>query len=143
MQSWTYPARIERHDTDTGAPTWIVTFADLPECITEGASAEDAAHQAVDALATAVAFYLEHGKPVPPPRAAGKGEVSVTLEPALAARAALASIMADQGMTKVALAAKLGKDEKTVRQLLQPRGASMDAVLRALQAVGARPVLSV
>ena len=51
--------------------------------------------------------------------------------------------MADQGLTKVALAARLGKDEKAVRRMLEPKGASLDMVFSALRAVGARPMLSV
>lgn len=143
MQSWTYPARIEHHGVEAGGPTWLVTFPDLPECITEGPTPQDAADQAVDALATTVAAYLERGKALPSPRRAIDGEVAITLEPALAARAALATIMAEQGVTKGALAAKLGRDERSIGRLLRPRGATLDAVLQALEVLGARPVLSV
>ena len=143
MQPWTYPARIERHDTDTDASTWMVSFADLPEVLTEGSSQEDAERQAVDALSTWVVYCLRTGQHVQAPSSPRPGDVSIALEPALAARAALASIMADQGMTKVALAARMGKDEKSVRRMFEPRGASLDMVFKALQAVGARPVLSV
>ena len=142
MQSWTYPARIERHD-DGGATTWLATFPDLPECVTEGSDQADAERQAAAALATWVAFCLKAGKPGSAPRTAGKGEVAVSLEPALAARVALAGLMAEQGLSKVALAARMGKDEKAVRRMLEPKGATLDAVLQALRAVGARPVLSV
>ena len=144
MQRWAYPALIEHHaDNGAGAPNWIVTFPDLPECLTEGFSPQDAEHQAADALATWVAYWLEHGLSFATPRPAKAGEVAVALEPALAARAALSNLMAEQGLSSATLAAKLGRDEKAVGRLLRPKGASLDAVLRALAALGAQPILSV
>lgn len=142
MQTWTYPARIERHDAGVEGDTYLVTFDELPEALTEGASLQAAQVEAADALAAAVAAYLDRGLAVPSPRAAGAGEYDIALEPALAARAALASIMAEQHITKVALAARMGRDEKTIRRLFNPKGASLDLVLAALRAVGASPVLS-
>jgi hypothetical protein len=89
-----------------------------------------------------VSADLDRGLIIPAPRPAKPGEVDIALEPALAARAALAAVMAEQQITKVALAAQMGRDEKTVRRLFSPKGASLDLVLAALRAVGAKPVLS-
>ena len=142
MQHWTYPARIERVETETEL-TYLLTLPDFPEAVTEGATPELAVAEAPDLLTTVVAGYLDRGMKIPSPRAAGVDEVDVTLDPAMAARAALSSIMARERITKVALADLMGRDEKTVRNLLRPKGASLDLVMRALQAVGAEPMLSI
>jgi hypothetical protein len=44
-----------------------VTFPDVPEAITFGANEEEALRHAVDALETALSFYVEDRKPLPVP----------------------------------------------------------------------------
>lgn len=61
----------------------------------------------------------------------------VPLNPAVAARVLLTQAMAEQGLTKVALAARLHVDEKAVRVIL------LNRTLDALRAVGIRPALAV
>jgi antitoxin HicB len=144
MQSWVYPARMEFHaDNGAGASNWLVSFPDLPECITEGSDLKDAEQQAADALNTWIAYCLKHGRNFAPPRTAEAGEVAVGLDPALAARAALALMMTERGVSRSALAAKLGRDERAVGRMLRPGRRGLDAVLQALAALGAQPILSV
>ncbi len=70
--------------------------------------------------------------------------VSIPLDPVTAGRAAVAAIMARQKLSKVALAAKMGKDEKVVRRILDGGGnTSMANVSSALKALGAQAALSV
>lgn len=50
--------------------------------------------------------------------------------------------MHDQGLSKVGLATRLGRDEKTVRRILAGQNVSLDLILDALRAVGVRPALA-
>jgi antitoxin HicB len=47
--------------------TLLVTFPDVPEAITFGANEEEALSHAVDALETALSFYVDDRKPLPVP----------------------------------------------------------------------------
>lgn len=57
-----YPAILE---PDGGG--FMVSFPDIPEALTQGETLEEAREMAADALATAMEFYAEDGRPVPPP----------------------------------------------------------------------------
>jgi len=135
---FSYPARLDREaEGDV-----VVSFRDIPEALTGAMVEAEALELAPDALATAVDFYLDQGREVPAPSALEPGEVSVPLDPALAARVLLQRSMASQGITGRGLAKKLGKDEKTVRQMLAGKGATLNATLAALRALGVRPTLA-
>ena len=47
--------------------TVLVTFPDVPEAITFGANEDKALNHAVDALETALSFYVDDRKPLPVP----------------------------------------------------------------------------
>lgn len=47
--------------------TLLVTFPDVPEAITFGENEEEALLNAVDALETALSFYVDARKPLPEP----------------------------------------------------------------------------
>jgi antitoxin HicB len=83
MQTWAYPAVIEKH----GPEDFVVTFPDVPEAITGGASLDEARLNAADALEEAILGYMAQGLPIPAPRAERKGEELVVLDPVTAARA--------------------------------------------------------
>ena len=57
-----YPAKLERDGEG-----YVVTFRDIPEDITSGATKEAAWVMAEDALLTAMDFYIEDERVVPPP----------------------------------------------------------------------------
>ncbi|MBF0220488.1 MAG: type II toxin-antitoxin system HicB family antitoxin, partial [Gammaproteobacteria bacterium] len=61
-----YP--IELTPDDNG--TVLVTFPDVPEAITFGADRDESLLYAVDALETALSFYVNDRKPLPVPSAA-------------------------------------------------------------------------
>lgn len=46
---------------------FVVTFPDIPEAITQGEDKEDALFHAVDALETALSFYVDDRKALPEP----------------------------------------------------------------------------
>src|ERR1035441_10679398 len=99
-----YPVTIEAHAADD----FVATFQDIPEAITGGATRDEALGNAADALAVAIEGYLKLGRTVPRPTQ-GTLHDQVALDPRVAARVLLAAAMARQGLTKVALAAKLGQ----------------------------------
>ena len=72
-----YPVRLERHPD-----TVIVTFPDIPEALTEGATEDEALAEAKDCLVAALGGYVQDGRPIPVP-SQGVGTAVVAL-PALA-----------------------------------------------------------
>src|SRR5437899_3512408 len=134
MRPRTYHAHI--HEAAPGA--WLVGFYDVPEAIAQGDTLAEARENAPDALAAALEGYLELGRTLPTPAAidarqaaTGYTIVEVALDPHIAARALLAKAMQDQGLSKVALAQRMGRDEKVARRILAGQGASLDLVLEA------------
>ena len=114
---------------------FTVTFPDVPEAITQGDTEKEAAAMAEDALVTALSFYTDSGEEVPHPSAA-RGRRLAYVPPLVAAKLALHDAMLAAGISNVALAQRLGIDEKMVRRLRDPLHQSkisqVDAALRAL-----------
>jgi antitoxin HicB len=114
---------------------FTVTFPDLPEAITQGDSEDEAAARAEDALVTALSFYTDQAERLPRPSSA-RGRPLAYVPPLVAAKLALHDAMLAAGVSNVALARRLGTDEKTVRRLRDPLHQSrinqVDAALRAL-----------
>jgi antitoxin HicB len=114
---------------------FTVTFPDVPEAITQGDSEEEAAAVAEDALVTALSFYTDNSEPLPRPSPAD-GRPLGYVPPLVAAKLALHDAMLAAGVSNVALARRLGADEKTVRRLRDPLHQSrinqVDAALRVL-----------
>jgi len=139
MHPFSYPARVE--EVEPGE--FLVTFADVPEALTSEPTREAAIEAAADALAVAIEGYLEAGRELPARRAAAADEIEIPLDLAVAARALLLQEMKRQGLSKVGLAQRLGRDEKAARRILSGKGATLDLTLLALRAVGVRPGLAV
>ena len=130
---FTYPARLRPDCTGE----LVVSFRDLPECLTSGADIAEALTEAADALEEAIAGRINRIDtiPIPSPRRAGEYPVAVPAE--TAAKAALAVALRESGVTRVALAARLGVDEKAVRRMLDPRHrSSANRIHKALHALG-------
>jgi antitoxin HicB len=117
---------------------FIVTFPDVPEAITQGENEEEAAAMAEDALVAALSFYTDNAEPLPRPSPAG-GRKFAYVPPLVAAKLALHDVMLAAGISNVALARRLGVDEKIVRRLRDPLHKSrIDQVDAALRALGKR-----
>jgi antitoxin HicB len=65
---------------------YVVTFRDIPEAITQGDDADEATMMATDALASAMDFYIEDGRPVPVPSPPRPGERLIALPDDVAGR---------------------------------------------------------
>jgi antitoxin HicB len=135
-----YPAELRR----TGPDEIVVSFRDLPECLTSGTDEAEALAEAADALEEAVAGRIDDDEPIPLPSACRPGEYHVAVPPGTAAKAALALAFRDSGLSRSALARQLGVDEKVVRRMLDPRhGTSVSRINDALRLLGREAVLVV
>ncbi len=133
-----YPAQLQR----TGVDEIVVSFRDLPECLTSGADETEALTEAADALEEAIAGRIDDPEPIPEPSACRSGEYLVSVPADTAVKAALAVALRETGTTRVALAARLGIDEKAVRRMLDPRHrSSANRIHEAVRALGRDLVL--
>lgn len=133
-QIWAYPAHVTEHE----AGDWVVTFDDIPEALTGGATRSEAVALAGDALEEAVLAYLARGRDIPAPRSAAKGEDLVVLDVVTAARAALARVMKAHRISNAALGREIHKSEGAIRRLIDgTTGVKIDTVLEALDGTAA------
>ena len=129
---YVYPARLKAQ-----GGTILVTFRDLPEAITEGTDRSGALANAVDCLDAALLFRLKEGAPIPGPSPVQRHEVAMPASPAVAAKAAFVRAFRDAGLTRVALAARIGVAETEVRRMLDPdHGTKIDRLSDGMRALG-------
>lgn len=144
MTRFVYPACLSR-DEDGYV---LVEFPDFPFAATNGGDEREALAMASDCLEEALAYHISDGLPIPTPSRATHGPgvwmATVAPGPVIAAKAALYQAVRDAGITKVALAKRLGVDEKDVRRMLDPKYATkIPALDRALTALGKRLEITV
>ena len=127
----------EEEARETGREAYNVTFPDVPEAITCGWSWEEAVEMAEDGLGVALSFYVDKREPIPVPSPISEGQVLIPVPLIVAAKLTLYTAMRKQGITNVALAARLGLSEGAVRRLVNPLHRShISQVEKALKAVG-------
>jgi len=119
-----------------------LTCPDVPEMITGGwGDLQANLDAAPDALATALSFYVDDNRPLPPPSPA-RGRPVVAVPLLVAAKLALYRAKREAGITNVELGHRLGMDEKDIRRLLDPVHKSrIGQVELALKALGRRLVV--
>jgi antitoxin HicB len=114
---------------------FTVLFPDVPEAITQGATEEEAAAMAEDALVTALSFYTENGEKLPPASPA-QGRPVAHAPALVAAKLALHDAMLEAGVSDAELANRLAANEEAVRRLRDPlrqsRITEIDTALRVL-----------
>ena len=138
-KAFVFPAVIEPGD-EAG---FVVSFPDVPEAITQGDDLDDAREMAEEALGLALLSYVARGRPLPKPKTVRRGTVPVAV-PYVAAKLAVLQAFAEAAITKTELARRLGKDEKEVRRILDPRHATkFVALTQALRVLGKRLVVAV
>lgn len=124
---------------EPGERGFVVTFADVPEAITQGEDEPDALSQAADALEEALSARIKRGDDVPLSSEPKPGQRMVAVPTLTAAKAALYVAMREQQLSNVALAARLHRDEKEIRRMLDPdHGSKLPSIERALLAMGKR-----
>jgi antitoxin HicB len=141
MRSYVYRALFEPGERRGNV---VISFPDVPEAITQGRGEGDARAMAEEALGLALLSYLERDKPLPKPRARGRELIDIAVAPDVAAKLAVLEAFAVSGLTKSELARRIGKDEKEVRRILDPRHPTkLPALTAALRALGKRLVVGV
>ena len=140
MKNFVFHAVIEAGDRN-GV---VVSFPDVPEAITQADNARDATAMAEEALGLALLTYPARGLPLPKAKARRRGMVPVAVAPDVAAKLAVLEAFREAKITKAELARRIGKDEKEVRRILDPRHATKIAALtQTLHALGRRLVIAV
>jgi antitoxin HicB len=134
-----YPARITQEDNGT----LTVTFPDIPEAITFGETRGEALRRAVDALETALSFYIDDRRALPRPSPArGRAIVNPSLQAQL--KLQLYGAMRKAGFRKTDLARRMGVHAPQIDRLLDLTHASrLDQIESALAALGMRLELAV
>ena len=124
--------------------TVLVTFPDVPEAITFGTNSDEVLLQAVDALETALSFYVDARKPLPLPCKARRGQRTVRPSALECAKLGVYRAMTEQGIKKAELARRLGWHMPQVDRLFDLRHASrLDQIEAAARALGRHIEVSV
>jgi len=140
MRSYVYRALFE----PGSRRSIVVSFPDVPEAITQGRDMADARAMAEEALGLALLAYLERGMILPRARARARGLVEISVAPDVAAKLAVLEAFKAAGISKSELARRIGKDEKEVRRILDPKHPTkLPALTAALRALGKRLVVGV
>jgi antitoxin HicB len=117
----------------------MVSFPDIPEALTSAATREAALDMAVDALTTAMDFYFEDRRTVPPPSAQKRGQVLIDLPPSVGAKVLLLNEMLAQGTRPADLARLMNVRPQEINRLTTLRHPTkIDTVAEALKAMGRR-----
>jgi len=137
LKTYRYPATFEPGE---GPGIIVVSFADVPESITEGDDNQQAMENAADALGLALLTYLKLGRSLPEPSSDGDNMVAPPAD--VVAKLALLETFEGAGITRTELARRLGKDEKQVRRILDPmHGTDIATLEAAISAMGNRLVI--
>ncbi len=122
----------------------LVTFPDVPEAITQGEDEDEALLYAIDALETALSFYVDDRKPLPVPSKAKRGQRTVRPSALECAKLGVYRAMTEQGIKKSELARRLGWHMPQVDRLFDLRHASkLDQIEAAARALGRHIEVSV
>ncbi len=136
-QRLAYPVSLERQKDGSV----LVSFPDIPEALTEGATEQEALAEAEDCLMAALGGYIRARRTIPRP-SPGHGRALVPLPALIAAKLALYRAMRVEGIGNTALAERLGVTEGTVRRLIDPDHRShIGQVEAALRILGRRLVI--
>lgn len=135
-----YPAQF----TPSSEGGFVVTFRDIPEAITQGDTESEALDMAVDALVTAMDFYFEDRRQVPPPSSPQDGERLVELPPSIAAKVLLLNELLVAGISNAELARRLHTRPQDVQRIVNlEHPTKIDTIAKAMQALGKRLEVSV
>ena len=118
---------------------FLVSFPDVPEAITQGEDEQEALLVAVDALETALSFYIDARAPLPVPGKPRRGQRTVRPSALECAKLGVYRAMTEQGIRKAELARRLGWHMPQVDRLFDLRHASrLDQLEAAARVLGRR-----
>lgn len=116
---------------------FVVTFPDVPEAITQGDDVDEALMYAIDALESALSFYVDDRKPLPKPSKPKRGQRTVRPTALECAKLGVYQAMMEQGIRKSELARRLGWHMPQVDRLFDLRHASrLDQIEAAARVLG-------
>lgn len=128
-----------RPDADVG---FLVRSRDVPELLTWGGSSEDARTQAEDALEVVLRATMEEGRDIPLPSPIEEGEEAIAVPARLAAKVSVYAAWRAAGISKSALAVRMGRSEGEVRRILDPNhGTRIEQMDEAARALGGRLII--
>lgn len=134
-----YPAQIEPN----GDGGFIASFRDIPEALTEAWTKEELEKNALDALITAIDFYIEDRRKFPTPSAFEPGDMPVELPPSVVAKVLLLNTMVETNTRPIDLARKIGVTRQEVFRLTDLHHATkIDTIAKALYSLGRHLELS-
>lgn len=106
MNEFNYPATIQPLSEEDGGG-YLVSFPDLPGCIADGATPEEAFHQAEDAMIAWIKTAQEFGDPIPKPSTLNRYSGQWRMRAPKSLHAALASRAKEEGVSLNTLAITL------------------------------------
>lgn len=134
-----YPAVIKPDGTG-----WVVEFPDIPEALSGGSTHEEAVTMAKDALVTALEFYFDDKREIPPASRIKRGQLAIEIPLSVAAKVLLLNEMIKQKVRPSELARRLGTTAQEVNRLTQlTHSTKIDGIDNALQALGKRLEINV
>lgn len=138
----TYPALFE---PDTKKGGYVVTFPDLPGCITQGDSESEAREMAEDALTLMLNHFIGESGDIPRPSARrGKRYRHIAIPLMESAKLDLYLTFRASGMRKSEFARRIGIQKSNVDRLFDFNHASrLDQIESAFRALGKRLGISV
>lgn len=124
-------------DVKPDGKLFLVTFPDIPEAITHGKSVQEAKEAAMNALETALDFYVENSRVVPDPSRIKRGQEFVELPASAAAKVLLLNEMIRQRVRPAELARRLQTSPQEVNRLTNIHHTSrIDGIAGAMKALG-------
>jgi antitoxin HicB len=140
MRTFVYRAQFEPGEK---RGVIVASFPDVPEAITEGKNETHAMTQAQEALGLALLTYPARNLPLPKPKARGRELVPIAVEAAVAAKLAFLDAFREAGIGKSEFGRRIGRDEKEVRRLLDPKHATkLSTLTEALRVLGRHLIIS-
>ncbi|WP_312227077.1 type II toxin-antitoxin system HicB family antitoxin [Pseudescherichia sp.] len=125
-----YPVTFDCDETGCA-----VLFPDIPEAMTGGDTREEALAMAQDALVTALDFYFEDRREIPPP--SGQGEAFVEVPASVAAKVLLLNAVVQSGVSNAELARMIDTRPQEVTRILDlHHSTKIDTIQKALAALG-------
>lgn len=137
-----YPA-LFTPDREKGG--FVVTFPDLPGCITQGDSEDEARAMAEDALSLILAHIIGAAGEIPRPSVRrGKGYRQIGLPLVESAKLDLYLAFRASGLRKSDLARRMGIQKTNIKRLFDLQHSSkLDLIEAAFRALGKRLVIGV
>ena len=133
-----YPAKFTPDDNGT----FMVTFPDVPQAVTDVLDKATTNPRAGEALAAALSFYVEANRSLPVPSTPKRGQILIYLAAGTVAKLALYEAMRTQGVSQSELARRLGCHRQHAARIVDPAHNTKFEVLEAaLAAVGKRAEL--